>query len=405
MKLGRNALLSCEILAAHKLRTLLSVTGIVVGIAAVIVMVSVGQSAEKRILDRIRAMGTNLIVVNAGQTRLIAGRQRQQTIVKTLTPRDAEACARECPSVTLAAPAIAKKMVIRWQAENAGTNVLGMTPEGFAIRNMELAAGQFFDAEENRARRRVAVVGPTVLTNLFGGADPLNLQIRIGRVPFTVIGVLAPRATDAYGADQDDVIVVPLQTAMRRIMNVVHVRRIFAQARTGDDLDAAEQEIRALLRHRHRLRNKPDDFTIHNQARLLETERETSRSLTLLIGSVAAISLLVGGFGILAVMQIAVRERTEEIGLRRALGALRRDIRNQFLLESTLVAGTGGSLGVLLGTAGVWLVSTLSSWDTSLSYPALAAGFLFSVTLGSIFGIYPAMRAARLEPIKALRAE
>ncbi len=405
MKLSRNIALSCEILIAHKLRTLLSVTGIVVGIATVVLMVSAGRGAEKKILDRIRNMGTNLIVVNAGQTRIVAGRQRQTSIVTTLETDNARAIAAECPSVKLAAPAVTKKLSTRWEDENANTNVIGITSEGFRIRNIAIATGRLFDAEEDRARRRVAVLGPTAAANLFGRADPVGLQIRIGRVPFEVIGLTESKGMDTNGVDQDDLILVPLGSAMRRLFNVDHIDTIYVEAKSAEELDQAETEIRQLLRRQHRLRDKPDDFTIQNQATLLAAEREAAQSMTLLIGSVAAISLLVGGIGILAVMLIAVRERTPEIGLRRALGATRRDIRIQFLLESGLLAGSGGVIGVVGGVAAAVAVSQFGYWETIISWPAALAGFGFSVTVGLVFGIYPAVRAAVLEPIEALRAE
>jgi putative ABC transport system permease protein len=265
--------------------------------------------------------------------------------------------------------------------------------------------GRFFDEDEGRGSRRVAVLGPTARRNLFGNTDPIGLRFRIGRVPFEVIGITRPKGVDANGADQDDLILVPLPTAMRRLLNVTYVNTVYAQARQSSLLNKAESEISRLLRERHRLRGKPDDFTVQNQAALLETERETAGSMTLLIGSVAGISLLVGGIGILAVMLISIRERIHEIGLRRAVGARRRDIRNQFLLEATLLAGAGGFLGVFLGISGAWGVSGLGYWETVISWPSAFVGFSFSVSLGVAFGIYPAIRAARLEPVEALRSE
>ena len=405
MKVSRNVFLSLEILAAHKTRTVLSVVGIVIGVASVGLVVSAGKGAEKSILDRIRDMGTNLIVVNAGQTRIIAGRQRQMATVTTLVPEDAEAIADRCPSVALAAAAVLKKMSARWESENTNTNVVGMTADGIHIRNIVIAQGDLFSPEENRARRRVAVLGTTVATNLFGNTDPIGLRFRIGRVPFEVIGVTVPKGVDANGADQDDLIIVPLETAMRRLINVTHIHTVYVQAQDATVLERAEKEIRELLRQRHRLRDKPDDFTIQNQATLLETERDTARSITLLVGSVAGISLLVGGVGILAVMLISVRERTGEIGLRRAVGARRRDIRNQFLVESGMLAGSGGFVGVIGGLAVALTVSELGYWEMVISWSAWAVGFVFSVAAGVVFGIYPAVRAARLVPIQALRAE
>lgn len=405
MKLSRNILLSWEILMAHRLRTLLSVLGIVVGVGAVVVMVSAGRGAEKQILDRIRNMGTNLVVINAGQTRIIAGRKRQIGSVTTLVPEDAEVIAEQCPSVALAAAASSKKLAVRWESENTNTTVVGMDAAGFGLRNIEIAWGRFFDPEEDRASRRVAVLGPTVIENLFGNNDPVGLRIRIGRVPFEIIGVTRPKGVDIGGLDQDDMIVVPLNTAMRRLINVTYVDTIFVQTHDARMLRRAETEIRELLRKRHRLGHRPDDFTVQNQATLLEAERETARSMTVLVGSVAGISLLVGGVGILAVMLISVRERTREIGLRRAVGACRRDIRTQFLVESGLLAGSGGLLGILGGMLAALGVSALGHWPTLISWPAAVVGLAFSVAVGIAFGIYPAVRAARLEPIAALRAE
>jgi len=405
VKLSRNIVLSLEILAAHKLRTLLSVIGIVVGVGAVVLMVSAGRGAEKQIVDRIQSMGTNLLIVNAGRTTIIAGRQRQMETVRTLLVSDSQAIARECPSVALAAPGVSKKLAVRWEDQDALTNVVGMSAEGFAVRNITVASGRQFDVDESRAAKRLAILGPTASANLFGSADPVGQQIRIGKVPFDVIGLAAPKGMDVNGADQDDVILLPLETAMRRILNVTYVQTLYVKARDSQTLENAEKEIASLLRQRHRLDGKPDDFTIQNQAMVLETERETTGSMTLLIGSVAGISLVVGGVGILAVMLMSVRERTPEIGLRRAVGALRRDIRNQFLMESAMLSGTGGVAGVAGGVGLSLAISTLGYWPTVISWPAVVVGFGFSVAVGVFFGLYPAVRAARLEPIAALRAE
>jgi putative ABC transport system permease protein len=405
MKLTKNVSLSAEILAANKLRTFLSIIGVVVGIASVILMVSAGQGAQKRILDRIRNMGTNLIVVSAGQTQIIAGRQRQMTTVKTLVLEDAEAVSKECSSVALVAPFVGKKLTVRWEDQTANTIAVGMAAAGFSIRNFEVARGRLFTEEENRALKRVAVLGPTVVKNLFGETNPVGLAIRIGRVPFEVVGVTAPKGIGQNGTDQDDLIMVPLGTAMRRLLNVTYVQSVYVQAGDTGSMGKAESEIRELLRIRHRLRGKPDDFTIQNQETLLATEREASESMTFLIGSVAGISLLVGGVGILAVMLISIRERRGEIGLRRALGARCGDIRVQFLIESVLLAGAGGATGVMLGIACAYGLSALGYWETLISWSSTAIAFGFSAILGVFFGIYPASRAARLEPIEALRAE
>jgi putative ABC transport system permease protein len=403
---SRNAILSCQILAAHKLRTLLSMTGVVVGVGAVILMVSVGRGAEKRILDRIGKLGTDLVIVNAAPARLMIGRQRTVATVTTLTIEDARAIAEECPRVLAAAAAVSKSLVARWESNNTTTAIIGMAAEGFRIRNIPLASGRPFDAEEDRTRRRVAVIGPTVMKNIFGHADPVGEQIRIGRVPFEVLGVTRSRGLDANGIDQDDMVLVPLETAMRRLLNIPYIQTIYVQARGSRWMDQVEREVRGLLRRRQRLaEGRPDTFTIQNQMTLLKTERDTAQSMTLLIGSVAGIALLVGGVGILAVMLISVRERTHEIGLRRALGARPRDIRVQFLVEAVLLAGIGGILGVLTGIGAARAAAVFGAWETWISWPAAAIAFAFSLTVGILFGIYPALRASRLEPIQALKAE
>lgn len=406
MKLSRNILLSCEILAAHKLRTLLSTLGIVIGVAAVTLIVSLGRGAQEEVLGRIRDMGTNLIVVNAGQTRIIAGRRRQMEQVTTLKPEDAEAIRRRCPAVADSAAAANKNMKVRWGGEERKTEVVGMEQQGLYIRNYCVARGRPFDENEDRARRRVAVLGPTVVEEVFGEDDPLGARVRLDRVPFEVIGITAPKGMDADGRDQDDIVIVPLQTAMRRLFNVTHLDSIYVQAGGEDQLEDAETQLRPVLRERHRLKEgAPDDFTVQNQAQLLETQQETSRSMTRLVGSVAGISLLVGGVGILAVMLIAVRERTEEIGLRRAVGASRRDIAEQFLIEALLLSGTGAGAGVLLGLAGTLGASAFGGWPVVMAWEASLGAVAFSLLLGAGFGLYPAFQAAALEPIQALQAE
>lgn len=405
MRLLRNLALSLQLLAAHRLRTLLSVSGIVVGVGAVVLMVSAGRGAEKELLDRIRAMGTNLLVVNAAPARIVAGRQRQAETTTSLFPEDAEAVAENCSAVVRASPAVSRSYVAARESRTWKTTVVGMTEDGIRIRNIPLRWGRFFDGEDDRLKRRVAVLGPTVVENLFGREDPVGQSLQLGRVPFEVVGVTVRRGTDANGTDQDDIVFIPLETAMRRLMNVSYVQAILVEARSPEALVPAEAQVLEVLRGRRRTSAGPDAFSIQNQADLLAAQRETARSMTFLTGSVAAISLAVGGVGILAVMLISVRERTREIGLRRALGARRRDIVFQFLAEAAILGAAGGAIGVLAGAGGSAALPALGLGGALLSWPAAGAGFLFSLSVGLVFGIYPALRAARLEPIRALQAE
>jgi len=406
VQFSRNAVLSCQILAAHPLRTLLSIAGVVAGIAAVILMVAFGQAAERRILDRIGRMGTNLITVNAAPARLMIGRQRTVGTVTTLTVQDARALAEECPHVTAAVPAVSKSLVVHGEGRNTTTTVIGMGADGFRVRSVPLASGRPFDADDDRLRKRVAVIGQTVRRNIFGAANPVGQDIRIGRVLFEVVGTARLRGTDATGMDQDDVVFVPLQTAMRRLLNVPYIQTIYVQAEGGAWMDRVERDARDLLRERQRLADgRPDTFTIQNQQTLIRTERDAAQAMTRLIGGVAGIALLVGGVGIMAVMLMAVRERTREIGLRRALGARPRDIRVQFLVEAALLAGSGGVLGVTVGVAGTLAAAVLGGWDASISWTAAAAALACSLVVGVVSGIVPALRASRLEPIQALRSD
>jgi len=396
---------SYKILASHRLRTFLCISSVAIGVMAVVIMVSMGRGAQKHILDMIRDMGTNLIVVNAGHVTLVGDRERQSAIVTTLKPADADAIQDHCASVADVAPETSRKMNVQWESENLMTNVVGITAAAFRIRNIEIEIGRSFDSIENDTARRVALVGTVIVEKLFSGEDPIGHQIRIGRAPFEVVGVMKAKGVDANGVDRDDRVLIPINTAMRRLIRITYIQKIHIQVANSKKLQRAETEIRELLRERHRLRDKPDDFTIQNQTTLVQTERQSTRTLTLLMGSAAAISLLVGGIGILAVMLTASRERKKEIGLRRAIGARRRDIRTQFLLESLIIAGTGGFSGASIGLIFTFLASKLGGWNTIVSWDATAAGLALSAVIGLIFGIYPASKASSLEPIEALRAE
>jgi len=405
-QLARGLFLSLQLLAAHRLRTALSVSGLLVGVAAVIVMVAIGEGAERRVLERVQRMGTNLLVVSAAPAQAVADRPRQVAVYTMLRAADAAAVERESTRAVAAAPAVTQSMLVRWEGVNTTTMLVGATADGLRIRNISAARGRVFDARDDRERRRVAILGPTVVQSLFGAVDPVGRTIRLRNVPFEVIGVARARGVDPVGIDLDDILVVPFETATRRLLNIPYVHALFIQARSTADLVPLEREVREILGGRYRGRSGMlDPFVIQNQATLLRTEREAARAMNQLVVGVALLALLAGGIGIVAVMLISVRERTREVGLRRALGARRRDIQLQFVLESAMLAAGGGLAGVVVGLAVAGGAAILGPWDLVVSWWAAGLGVACSTILGLAVGAIPAARAARLEPIAALRAE
>jgi putative ABC transport system permease protein len=405
MKLVKGTKIAFKALFRHKLRTALAMTGIVVGICSVIVMVALGDGAQQQVLSKIRAMGTDLVMVTAGQVKTIAGRQRQTGNVSTLTMRDVKAIIEEAQNIKAAAPVQGKKMLVKYEAVNTTTNILGTTEAIIPVRDLGISKGRFFTDDEDKTAQRVAVIGETVARNLFGARSPVGESVRIGKVSFEVIGILGKKGTDLVGADQDDVIYIPIDTALRRLLNLTYINNVYVQAKSSNHIETAASEIRDILREKHRLREKPDDFTIQSQTEILNSERETTQTFTNLLSTVAGISLLVGGVGILAIMLISIKERTREIGLRRAVGALKRDLLLQFIVESLALSLFGGIIGIFMGVVLSMSASYFTKWSLSLSLPAIMVAFVFSAVIGLIFGVYPAVKAARLDPIEALRAE
>jgi putative ABC transport system permease protein len=398
-----NAALSVEVLTAYRLRTALSISGIVIGVAAVIIMVAVGFGAERQIVKRIESMGTNLVFIVAGKTRVSGGQFRRSSLSKTLKPEDVRAITAECPSVQMAAGSIKRSIIIRHKGETVKTGLIGIEPEGFVIRNLGVTQGRAYTEDEERAKRRVVVFAPTAAKNTFGEESPLGEAVRLARQPFRVIGLTAPKGMDLNGSDQDDKVFVPLSTAMRRLVNVDYLDTIFVKVRDGRNLSRAEEEIKRIIRKQHKVKDpRNDDFSVYNQLDLIKLQKGTARTLTLLITSAASLAWLVGGIGILAVMLMAVRERRSEIGLRRALGARDVDIRYQFLFEAGILAGAGGMSGLLIGLFGTWLTAKMGWGQPIVSWPTALGAISASIILGLICGYYPATRAARLTPIEAL---
>lgn len=407
MKISKSIKISRNQLLSNKLRTFFSLIGIIIGVSAVIIMVAIGNGAQKEVLSKIESMGTNLIIVNAGQVQKSVGRQQIRGTVTSLTLKDVTVLASECPNVRIAAPVQTKKMQVKWESLSTNTTIIGTDSEYQTIRNFFVEKGQFFTEEENKAFFRYAVLGQTVVSNLFGGRNPIGETIRIGRIPFSVIGVMESKGTDLNGVDQDDQIFIPVQTALRRVFNLNYINTINIQASSIDKMDDAIKQISEVLREQHRLnrQNKPDDFTIQNQIELLETQKETTNTFTALIVSTAGISLLVGGIGILAIMLIAIRERINEIGLRMAVGASRKDILLQFVIESSILSIGGGIIGIVFGVLTAIIIIFVTDWTLSISIPSIIYSFLFSLAVGLFFGVYPARKASMLDPIEALRSE
>jgi len=406
MNIARNTIISKNILLEHKVRTALSLSGIIIGIVSVILMVSIGNGTEEKIVRQITKMGSNLLVVNAGQVKIIAGRARRTKLVTTLELKDAVNILAESSNINYAAPVQRKKMQVKYGNLNTKTDVVGTTHDIIEVQNYSLSKGRFFEEDEDKGLRRVAVIGRTVAENIFEQDDPIGKTIRIGKVPFEVIGVLSPKGLDINGVDQDDQIFIPIKTALRRLFNLTYINAVYIQVKNSNSMNRAGSEIRTILRERHHIKKgRPDDFTIQNQAVILKTQKESREAFTLLTSSIAAISLLVGGIGILAVMLISIRERIKEIGIRRAVGAKKNDILIQFLTESLLLSISGGVIGIILGVTLSVITAFFADWPISIPINVIAISFLSTFIIGIFFGVYPAKRAASLDPIKALQFE
>jgi putative ABC transport system permease protein len=396
-------------LRRNKLRSALTMLGIIIGVAAVITMVSIGRGADAAVQQQIQSLGNNLLTIVPGFTTANGVRSGWGT-GSTLTVADGIAIGRECPAVAEVGWIKRQLVQVVYGSANWNTSGQGVTPSYQSIRDWPVVSGRFFDEREAAGATPVALLGKTVVQNLFGpGEDPLGATIRVKNVPFEVIGVLAEKGQTTWGQDQDDVVLMPFTTAERRVLGTQILGTVdlaYASTARAEDMVEAEHEIAALLRERHHIQSgQDDDFTVRNLNEIAEASKMASQVMTNLLFSVASISLIVGGIGIMNIMLVSVTERTREIGIRMAVGARTGHILVQFLVEAIVVSAIGGVVGVALGIAGTQLVARLAEWPTLLSTPAIALAFSFSAAVGIVFGFYPARRASRLDPIAALRAE
>jgi putative ABC transport system permease protein len=406
MLIGEIITVALGALRANKLRSLLTMLGIVIGVAAVIAMVALGTGAQSAVKERIASLGTTLLTVTPGQQRgmgvVIADQNTK------LTMDDAKAIDDRAENVTAVQPEINRNLQVTWQNKNASASVVGTSANYLEVRNYKLLAGRMFTRLEDEGKQRVAVVGPAVATNMGLEAPDalLGENIRIRGIQFTVVGVLASKGQATPFGNPDEQILIPLNTGRFRVFGTDRLRSISVLAASEEKIPDAMADIQKALRREHRLRqNQPDDFQMRSQADFLNTLGETTQVFTYLLSGIAAVSLLVGGIGIMNIMLVSVTERTREIGIRKALGATRWNILLQFLIEAVVLCLLGGLIGIILGSGGASAMSRAFAWNVKVSLPAIALAFVFSAAVGLIFGVWPARRAATLDPIVALRYE
>jgi putative ABC transport system permease protein len=392
-------------LARNKLRAFLTMLGIIIGVGAVIAMVAIGEGAKSTIRAQIAALGTNVLIVLPG-SNVQGGVRAGFGNVNTLLDSDAKAMARELPSVAFVSPVLRRQDQVVAGNLNWGTLAQGVAPEFQQIRDWQVAEGRFLHEGDMDSAAKVAVIGQTVARQLFGKDEALDAVIRIRNIPFRVVGVLGAKGQTGQGTDQDDTIMIPYTTMQKRLMRITWVQSIVVKAVSAERVEEAQEQITLLLRQRHRIGpEREDDFNVRNLSDIAEAATTTARVMAVLLGSVASISLLVGGIGIMNIMLVSVTERTREIGIRMAVGARSRDIMLQFLVEAVVMAATGGLIGILLGVGSSEVIKQWAQWPTLIDPAIIAIAFLFSGAVGVFFGFYPAKKAANLDPIDALRYE
>lgn len=391
-------------LIANKMRSILTMLGIIIGVAAVIALVSIGNGVKQDIQNSISSLGSNLLMVMPGAPRT-PGVRPSQGSMKSLKVSDYQAISK-LDGVKAASPYTANSYVTIYQSKNWTTTVSGVSSNFQDVNNWTMAEGRFISSKNVENRERVAVVGQTVVKNLFAGEDPVGKEIRVKNIPFRVIGVLNSKGNGTMGNDQDDAIFIPYTTAMERVEGVDYLRMVYVVANDDNGIDRLQSDIENLLRVRHSIKDTNlDDFNIQNMKSIMETMEQTTGTLTLFLGAVAAISLVVGGIGIMNIMLVSVTERTREIGIRKALGATYFVIVTQFLIEAVVISLMGGLIGIAIGIGASKLIGLASGMSTVISVPTIVLSFAFSMAIGLVFGIYPARKAAKLNPIDALHYE
>lgn len=397
-------------LEVNRVRSSLTMLGIVIGVAAVIATVAVGSGATQRVQQQIASIGSNLVIIIPGSLTT-SGLHMGTGNAVTLSEADAKDLVAQCPDIAVTAPVVRGAAQIVYGDSNWATSIIGTGPAYLSIRDLSVAKGTAFSERDIDSATKVALLGQTVVDNLFGDADPLGQTIRIKKVPFTVVGVIERKGQSPTGQDQDDVILMPISTAKRKVIGVTSanadaVGAIIMQATSSNAIQSAQDEAQALLRQRHHLQSaEDDDFSIRNMQEIFAAQEASSHVMSLMLAAVASVSLIVGGIGIMNIMLVSVRERTREIGLRQAVGAKTRDILTQFLVEATTLALAGGVVGILLGTSASLVISHFAQWQTVIGPGAIMLAVFFSALVGITFGYYPARKAAYLDPIEALRYE